>query len=557
MKPTTVSPQQTEQIEALPEAVIDSDKGLPVVWLLPLVALLVGGWLIYKTVSEKGADITISFKTAEGIEKGKTQVKLKDVPVGTVRAVSFSEDLSRVLVRVTMMKSADRYLTDKTRFWVVRPRVGIGSISGLGTLVSGAYIALDPSSAGKPTLNFIGLEKPPAITADRKGTSYRLKATGLGSLSVGSPVYFRQFAVGEVTEYSLSKDHEFVDIDIFVEAPHDHFIHAGTHFWNASGVDISMTAAGVKLGLESIVSLLRGGIAFETTPEGERTPVAEDGHHFNLFGNRNESLEQPITQTITFALKFTGSVRGLDVGAPVEYRGIRIGTVKTIELGEDSPGAGILSPIVIISIEPQRMEAYDTVAGSAAAKKDRQTLQKDPLARARMDVEKLGLRARLQNGSLLTGKRFVDIDFFPDAPPATLGWNGKYPEIPTLPGSLEGILASIQHLLDQLDKSDLNSTVKNLNHLMISTGNLMAVLAKDAPQLSEDLHGTLAEARQALQQASRTLNTVDHAASPESDISQQLQDALEEISAAARSVHVMADYLERHPEALLKGKANP
>ena len=552
------SPQQPEPQEALPEAVIDAEKrGISAVWLLPLVALLAGGWLVYKTFSERGAEIIISFETAEGIQEGKTQVKLKDVTVGTVDGVNFSKDLSQVLVNVTMVNSADPYLTDKTRFWVVRPRIGAGKVSGLGTLVSGAYIAMDPSDAGKSTKKFTGLEKPPVITADRKGTSYRLKAKGLGSLSVGSPVYFRQFAVGEVTEYALSEDHESVEIGVFVEAPHDKFVRQATHFWNASGLDVSMTASGVQLEVESIVSLLSGGIAFATAPAGETTPLAKDGHVFKLFKNHSESLEQPITETITFALRFSDTVRGLEIGAPVEYRGIRIGTVKAIELGEDISGGDILSPVVIIDFEPQRMEAYNVMAGSEEAQADRERLLQDPIARTRRQVEKYGLRARLQTGNLVTGKRFVDFDFFPDATPMTITQNGKYTEIPTMPSSLEGIVAGIQSILDKLEKADLGGTLANLNRLMVSTSNLMVILEKDTPELSKDLHGTLADARNMLQHASTALKTVNHAASSDGEIGNQLQDALKEISAAARSIRVMAEYLERHPDAMLKGKGNP
>ncbi len=552
------SPQPPETLEELPEAVVDAaKKGISVVWLLPIVALLAGGWLVYKTLSERGPEISVSFETAEGIQEGKTEVKLKDVTVGTVNTVEFSNDLSRVLVRMNMSRGVAKYLTDRTRFWVVRPRIGAGEVSGLGTLVSGAYIAMDPSDAGKSVRDFTGLEKPPVITGDRKGTSYRLVAKGLGSLSVGSPVYFRQFKVGEVTEYALSEDHEMVEIGIFIESPHDGYVRAGTRFWNTSGVDVSMTASGIKLEVESLISLLSGGITFETVQEGEATPVAEKGHTFKLFRSRSESLEQPITETVTFALRFSDTVRGLDIGAPVEYRGIRIGTVKAIEVGKDVSGSGVLSPVVIIDFEPQRLAAYSTVAGAEEAGKDREEMAEDPVARTRRQVAKHGLRARLQTGNLVTGKRFVDFDFFPDAPPATITKTGKYLEIPTVPSSLEGIIAGIQRLLDKLDKADLGGTLANLNRLMISTSNLMVVLEKDAPGLSSELHATLVNAREMLKQAADTLKTVDHAASPEGEIGNQLQDALKEISTAARSIRVMAEYLERHPEAMLKGKSTP
>ena len=549
------SSDRPDALSELPEAVVDEErKGFSMVWLLPIVALVVGGWLIYKTYSEKGPEIVISFKTAEGIEENKTPVKLKDVKVGHVETVTFSKDLSEVLVTVSMVKDARPYITDKTRFWVVRPRIGAGEVTGLGTLVSGAYIAIDPDNTGRQQDRFTGLETPPVITADRKGTSYRLKAASVGSLSVGSPVYFRQIAVGEVTKYQLSEDHDYVELGIFIESPHDQFVRQGTRFWNASGLDVSLSTSGVTLEVESIVSLISGGIAFETPSEQAAAPRAEKGHMFELYANRAQSREQPITETTTFALTFSGTVRGLEVGAPVEFRGIRIGTVKAIELGPDPTEKGKLLPVVLVDFEPQRLQAYKSVEGSAQVREGRKALLTDPVARVRRQVEQFGLRARLQTGNLVTGRLFVDMDFYPDAPPAVLANNLGYPEIPTMPSSLEGLLEGMQQILAKLDKADLQQTLVNLNQLMVSTNNLMAALEKDAPRLSAETHATLVEARNMLTEAAVTLRTVKDAASPRGEIGNQVQDALKEITAAARSLRVMAEYLERHPDAMLRGK---
>jgi len=549
------APDQHSPLEHLPEAVVDAGrKGLSAVWLLPIVALLAGIWLTAKTLSERGPDIVVSFKTAEGIEEGKTLVKLKDVTVGSVKLLGFTEDLSEVLVTINMISEAEPYLTDRTRFWVVRPRLGAGEISGLGTLVSGAYIAIDPNNTGTPQRRFTGLEKPPVITADRKGTSYRLRAEKVGSLSVGTPVYFRQIEVGEVTDYRLSEDEEYVDVGIFVEEPHDKYINRSTRFWDTSGVSVSLSASGLEVSLESLVSLLSGGIAFGTPKGQEQAALAEPGHMFTLFPNRKASLEEAITDTTTFALKFDGTVRGLEVGAPVEYRGIRLGTVKAIELGADPRGEHILVPVVLVDLEPQRLEMYGTVAGSERAGAELDELIHDPVKRALRQVEQYGLRARLQTGNLITGKLFVDLDFYPDAPPATVYQAGVYPEIPTMPTSLEGILGGIQRLLDKLEKANLEESLENLNRLLASTSTLMAVLSKDAPALSSDLRDTLVEMRDTFRHASTTLETLNNAASPSGEIGSQLQDALKEVSTAARSIRLMADYLERHPEALLKGK---
>ncbi len=544
------TPSQPGDFEEVPDAIVDAEsKGFPVVWLLPLVALLVGGWLFYKTESEKGPEITVTFHTAEGIEEGKTQVKFRDVTVGTVNRVDFTEDLKAVQLSITMLAGTEEYLTDKSRFWVVKPRVGAGGVSGLSTLLSGAYIAFEPNREGQAQKAFTGLEKPPIVTIDKEGTRFRLRADSLGSISIGAPVYFRQFDIGEITDYKLADDYSYVDIGVFVQAPYDKYVHTGTYFWNVGGVSISMDASGAKFEMESLMSLLSGGVAFETLPEFLDTPIATENTVFTLYENRSKALERPITQTATFVLRFDGTVRGLSVGAPVEYRGIRVGTVKSIDLGADPMHKGIVGPVVVIDLEPQRTEAYRDIDQADSGQREKSRFEKDPVKRV-AELVKRGLRARLQTGSLLTGQLFVEIGLFPDAPPAEMLTDGRYPEIPTLPNTLEGIVASINKILGRLEKADLQGTLTNLNELMVSTSALAASLEEDVPELSDELQKTL-------RTANRAMATLEASASSDGEIGSQLQDTLKEFSAAARSLRVMAEYLERHPEALIKGKGTP
>ena len=544
------APNEPGDFDSVPDAVVDAEsKGFPVVWLLPLVALVIGGWLFYKTESEKGPEVTITFNSAEGIEGGKTQVKFRDVTVGTVNKVDITDDLRAVELTITMAAGTEEYLRETSRFWVVKPRVGAGGVTGLGTLFSGAYIAFEPSTEGKRQKAFVGLEKPPIITVDKEGTKFRLRAETLGSISIGAPVYFRQFDIGEITDYKLSDDYSYVDIGIFVTAPYDQYVHTGTYFWNVGGLTLSLDASGAKLEMESMIALLSGGVAFETLPEFLDTPVAPKNTIFKLFENRSKALERPITETVTFALRFEGSVRGLSVGAPVEYRGIRVGTVKAIELGSDPRHKGVTSPVVLIDLEPQRTEAYHDIDKPGATEEEIDAYEKDPLKRVEALV-KSGLRARLQTGSLVTGQLFVEVDIFPDATPASMFTGGKYPEIPTLPNSLEGIIASVNRILDRVEKSDIQGTLTNLNELMVSANKLVSTVQKDMPELATKLHATL-------QSANSAMATLEASASADGEIGNNMQDALKEISAAARSIRVMAEYLERHPEALIKGKSTP
>jgi paraquat-inducible protein B len=379
-----------------------------------------------------------------------------------------------------------------------------------------------------------------------------LRAKKLGSLSVGAPVYFRQFDVGEITEYALAEDHTHVDIGIFVEAPHDQYIREGTRFWNAGGVNLSLTSSGVNLEMESLVALISGGIAYETLPEYASTPVAQENTVFNLYDNHTESLERPITIAFTFVTRFGGSVRGLNVGAPVEFRGIRVGTVKAIELGRGVAEQDITVPVVLIDIEPQRIRRMMNINHMEDNQQQQHDdFERDTVKRIEYQVLHKGLRARLQTGNLVTGQLFVDLDYFPDAEPVTLTRMGDYPEIPTLPNPLEGILIGFNKIIDKLEQADLEETLANLNQLLVSSNELMSTLGRNAPELAAELQATLENAR-------TTLGSLGEVASPEGEIGVELYNALAEFTAAARSIRIMAEYLERHPEALLKGKSgNP
>lgn len=537
------------QFDDVPEAAVEAKpKGIPVVWLLPIVALLVGGWLLYKTFSEKGPEITIAFKTAEGIEEGKTKLKYRDVVIGQVLTVRFSEDLSRVILTAELVPGTEEHLTETTQFWVVRPRVSAGEVSGLGTLLSGAYIAMDPGAGGKRQREFSGLEKPPVVTSDEAGTRYRLRAKQAGSLSVGAPVYFRQIVVGEVTDYALAEDHSYVDIGIFVRAPHDRYVRRHTRFWNVGGVDVAMDAAGVRVEMESFVALLSGGVAFETPESLDHTGQAPSDMVFALYDNHAKSVEQAITRSYPYVLNFSDTVRGLSRGAPVEFRGIRLGTVTDIVAHIGGRGDELRIP-VLIRLEPERfMEAgaLEEIPEDEAAQYLEQRLSA---------LIEQGLRARLQTGNLLSGALFVELDIFPDAPPAELGHYGGYRELPTVPGTLTGITSSVTRLLDRLDKLPLEALVQHVDEAVQSTNSLLQALDRETPALAGELKQTAADARAMLVEASNTLESVERMASPEGEIGNELYSALVELRAAARSIRVMAEFLERHPEALLHGKS--
>ena len=450
-------------LKGVPEADVRTRKRrISIVWLVPLVALAIGGWLVYKAVSEKGPTITITFKSAAGLEAGKTKIKYKDVELGQVDSVELGDDLSQVIVKAELVKEAKNFLSENTRFWVVRARVAAGGVSGLGTLFSGAYIGLDPGKPGNPATQFKGLEVPPVVTADLPGSHFVLKASSLGSLNIGFPVLYRQIEVGQVVSYHLDEDAQAVTVKVFIHAPHHKLVRKNTRFYNVSGLDVAIGADGIRVDTESFMTLMIGGIAFDTPVNMEPGEAAQENDIFTLYENREDISKMTYARKNQWLLHFDGSVRGLKAGAPVEMQGIQIGQVLDINLQFDMAKEAFSIP-VLIEIEPDRIQAVGKLPDGAEKQKVMDYL-----------VGK-GLRAQLKTGSLITGQLLVAIDMNPYAPPAKINWEGRYPELPTVPTAMEEMTTSLTQLLGKLEKlpieqigSDLRDTVAGAKGLMNS-----------------------------------------------------------------------------------------
>ncbi len=575
------SPQ--EEVHELPEAVVSSRRHqISIVWFVPLVAIFIGGWLVYKTLSEKGPTISISFKSAEGLEAGKTKIKYKDVELGQVTEIRLTPDLSRVLVKAELIKEAKEFLSANTRFWIVRARVAAGQISGLGTLFSGAFIGLDPGKPGLPGTQFVGLEIPPVVTTNLPGRHFRLHASRLGSIDIGAPVYFRQIKVGQVVGYKLQEDGEAVSVRIFINDPIDKQVYKNTRFWNASGLDFAVDASGIRVNTESLVTILIGGIAFDTPANLEPGGPAEDGDNFKLYDSRERIFDKTYTEKSRWLLYFEGSVRGLTVGSPVEFRGIPVGQVLDINMEFDAAKKLFLIP-VLIEIEQERIKVINEMNETDRKK------QNDYL------VEQ-GMRAQLKTGSLITGQLYVDLDFHPNAEPAQIIWEGRYPQMPTVPTSMDEITTSLTQLLKKLERlpieqigNDLRDTVQGAKRLVNSAELQEAITALNqtlnqaqqfaatlnkviTPELKSavaNLNTTLNHTKKlaqnfdqtvvpeldaTLKEAQFTLNAIKGSVSKDSPLYYELMRVFKELSGAARSIRVMADYLERNPDALIYGK---
>jgi paraquat-inducible protein B len=501
---------------------------LSLVWFIPIVAAVVGAWVAVTRILDQGPTITIVFKSAEGLEAGKTKIHYNGVDVGTVSAIRLSDDHQHVILTAQMAPKTDTFLVDDTTFWVVSPRISGANVSGLGTLISGAYLGMEIGRSHQSRRNFVGLDTAPVVTGDIPGRFFQLRTRDLGSLDVGTPIFFRRLQVGQIASYKLDKDGQSLTLKIFVNTPYDQYVNANTRFWQASGIDVSLSATGLTVQTQSMLSILVGGVAFETPADSAALPEAEADTTFHLSADHSEAFKLPARDPQTYLLVFKDSVRGLAVGAPVEFRGIPIGEVTEINAQVDARTMEFTVPVGI-HIDAQRLgvKVVDLQPGA------------DLTAMHRKLVDSMvahGVRAQLRTGNLLTGALFVALDFFPDAPPASVDWSQKPVQLPTIPGQIEAIEASVVSIIKKLDQVPIKA------------------IGDDLRKSLDELDRTLVSARTSLDGANKVVDNAGRMIEPNSVLESQLSGTLQEVSGAARSLRVLMDYLERHPEALIRGK---
>jgi paraquat-inducible protein B len=513
------------------EVTINKRTELPLVWLLPLIALLVSGWLIAKSYNEKGPVITISFPTAEGLEVDKTKIRYLNVEIGKVTAISISDDLKTILITAQMNSTAAGYLNKNTSFWVVRPQVGLGGISGLGTLLSGPYIAIKPGDGSKED-HFTGLTTPPLFKNDAEGSHFILETNNLGSMRPGTPINFHGITVGEVLSHKLSNEANAIRLTVFINKPYDQFIRKHTRFWIDSGVDLSASADGFKVRTGPLISLLSGGIAFRASAEDTIENIQPENSIFQLYDTYEQSTQIVYQNTLKYVMYFNGSVRGLTVGAPVQIRGIPIGRVTEINLELDKKTAEIHIPVTV-ELEPDRIQEINNQNNISDKDIMTQLINK-------------GLRAQLQTGSLLTGQLLVDLDFHPKSKIVLSDNQSVYPEFPTTASSLDQFTHSANIIMDKLAKLPLEDLTTEANKTLQS----LQGTSKAATGMLVTAQGTLDTADKTMNSAHQVLSILE----PGSTTHYELEQLLQELTQAASSVKQLTDYLEQNPSSLIRGK---
>ncbi len=511
-------------------AEISQKRRLSPVWIVPIVALVIGIWMVIYTIQSQGPEIQIVFSTAEGIEDGKTKIKFRDVEIGLVQSAGLGEDLESVVVIAQIEKEAASLLVEDTEFWVVRPRIGKSGISGLGTLLSGGFIQIAPGESTEPREEFVGLEEPPVTPAGTPGIHLELVADRAGSVSTGDPILYEGFQVGIVEDEEFDPESALMRYRIFIEAPYDKYVTSSIRFWDVSGISVSADASGIEAQIGSLETLVLGGIqAGFPLGVGPGEP-AKSGDVFRLYDSYTAVNEKPHRYDIEYVVSFPQSVRGLLPGAPVEYRGIPMGRVERVMLDELTRQAVTGDqdrPIpVLISLAPAGLKLADTPEGVENLRES-----------IRTSVDN-GLRATLTTGNLLTGSLYIAFDRFPDAPPAEMGLYAGRETIPTISSGLGGIEQRITALLDRLNELPLDATVRELQGTLAGVNRIVSSDPMQA--LPENLDATLKE-----------LQVTLASFSSDSELQARLLPTLGELDRTLASLRQVLDTIGEQPNALI------
>ena len=536
----------TEEREREVEARVQSRRWFAWVWVVPIVAAGIVIWLAWRALADRGPTITIEFKVAEGLQAGQTKIQHRDVDVGEVEAVELTADMSRVIVHARMTRQAMPYLNENTRFYIVAPHVGVGGISGLSTIVSGSYIEMYPGHDGNSQRRFVALDEPPILPPDVRGRSFTLRSPDLGSLTQGSPISYHGVSVGEVEGYTLAADGTHVTVTAFVRSPWDDLVHPETRFWNAGGVDLSVGAQGIRVRANSWQQLLSGGVAFETSTDVLANPPSAAGSEFQLYDNRQLALRAPRGREIIYVAEFQGNQRGVEPGISVELQGNEVGEVKEAHLKYDERHHSLVTRVTF-SVDPGRVKIEEMPNPAGAD-------PRDVVSGWLKTLVAHGMRAQVASASFLTGLKLVSLDMTPNAPAERIEQVGQYLEFPsTSSGDITEILQSMRGVLKNLDRA---TSGPQLGHALQSLDQTLTHLDDMTRDVEPDIRALVKSLRDTADAAQGTLNAVQGmlGSNANNPANTDLPKLMRELEDAARSVRVLADYLDRHPESLLRGR---
>ena len=520
-----------------------------VVWAVPILAVLIGGWMLYKDITSKGPEVTIRFETAEGIAAGKTEIRCRSVSVGKVTNVELDDDLQSVLVYARLDNGNEILLRKGTRFWVVRPRVSAADVSGLGTLLTGAYIELEPGTGDLGKRRWVGLETPPATNRSVPGRRLTLVSEEAGSLSVGSPIYYRGYDVGRIESRELDADGRRIVYEVFIREEYQSLVRKNTKFWNTSGIDVAAGVDGFKVRTPSLQAMISGGVSFAVNENEEPGAMVSDGSIFELHDNAEDASSSTFAPTLQVLLLFDQSVRGLSVSAPVEYRGIRIGRVTSISFD------------FVREKDNQKVPVLVELDSALLRATEEDIPPEEELPLLEQDIRN-GLRATLKTGSLLTGAMYVDFDYYPEEEIETLTYKGDYPVVPTLASGFAQMEVKLASILDKIDALPTDEMVNQITNAARET----AITISEAKVALKQIEEAASAARETMdnpefkklpEDLRKSLATLDKSVSsigPNGAIQGDLLRTLDELRSAMRAMESLSDTIKEKPNSLLFGK---
>ncbi|WP_341666831.1 PqiB family protein [Alcaligenes sp. SDU_A2] len=524
-----------------PRVVLAKRSRFSWIWILPIAAALVGASLVVRNWMLTGPRITISFDSADGLAVDQTKLRYRDVNVGTIVDIQVAPDRQRVIVTAQLERDGAEFITQKdSRFWVVRPRLGLSGVSGLGTLLSGAYIGVDaPHSLEKSdkAFEFTGLERPPEVISGRPGKRFVLTAPELGSLDLGSPVYYKGTQVGQVISYELDPEGKGVQVQVFVDAPNDRFVTDGARFWNVSGVNMSLDPNGFTVRTYSMVAALAGGLAFEQKPD-EPTTLAKSNAQYELFPSKEQAMADPDGPAVELNFHFHQSVRGLAVGSKVEFRGMELGKVQDVDLEYDFEAKRFYA-LVKARIYPQRFGRFYELIASTSLKGG------DPVRALVGPMIDRGLRAQMRPASLITGRQYIALEFFDKVPKVEFDPEAHPLVIPVIGGDFDRLQEQVSDIVTKIAAVPFDQIGKDLQRGLADLGKVLKQMDKaTVPQLT----GTLKSIDQAVQKLGAMLET-------ESPMNTALGQTLSELNRSLRSLRDLSDTLQNQPSSLLRGRS--
>jgi paraquat-inducible protein B len=524
---------ETPPAPATPPPVRLRRRRFSFVWLIPLLAAAIAIYLGYRTYMEQGPLATLTFNSADGLTAGQTQVKYKAVALGTVESIDLSKDNSHVIIGVRMNNVGRRFMTSNARFWVEGSHFSLTDPSSLGSFVTGAYIAVDPGQpGGRFQKDFTGLEGPPGVRSGEPGRTYVLTVNKIGSLQTGSPVLFRDATVGEVLGYDLGNGLSPAKLFIFIRAPFDDLVRPASLFWNASGISLDVLPGEFHVEFESLQAVLAGAVAFTMPRSAAGTKPSPNNATFPLYASEEAAKSASFAQLIPAVAYFHSSVSGLLPGSPVELYGVQVGIVTSVNLVLDSK-TGDEKIRVGMTLQPERnAHASDFSTPEKAAALFQKVIDR-------------GMRAEIGTSSFVTGQKNITLAIVANAPPVKLTQEANAYVLPSADSSLDGAMAALSDISGKLDQVPFEKIGDNLNRLLQTANGTLG---------SKQTRQAIAQLATTLKTMNTTLEMLNQSFGNDSEFQSNLQQLMQQSSAALGSIKQLSDYLDRHPNALLLGR---